>query len=125
MSAVPILVVDDDGNAAQLIRDVLKPQRGFQTSWSATGRSALEELEKRPPGLILLDLMLPDTDGFEVLRTIKSRPETRGIPVVLMTTLTERSVEERALRSGADAFLLKPFSPKALLELARRLCGAS
>jgi cyclic di-GMP phosphodiesterase len=120
-----VLVVDDiDGNA-RLVASVLEPH-GYTVSSTSDGQSALAEIRRTRPDLILLDVMMPGLDGFETCRLLKEDPETRLIPVVLVTALREPHNRIHGFEAGADDFLSKPFNPhelrarvKALVRLKR------
>jgi putative two-component system response regulator len=108
-----VLVVDDiDGNV-QLAALALEPH-GYLVSSVGDGRSALSEVRRSHPDLILLDVMMPGLDGFETCRQLKEDPETRLIPVVLVTALREPHSRIHGLEAGADDFLSKPFNPHEL-----------
>jgi CheY-like chemotaxis protein len=83
---------------------------------------AVVQAKQHQPDLVLLDVALPDHDGFWVCRSLKTGPETSHIPVVMLTAMSLASDREQALEAGADGYIVKPFSPRALLEeLERRL----
>ena len=112
-----ILVVDDDENLRRLVAAYLETE-GFRVTQAADGRAALIELRDRPPALVVLDLMLPGIDGFEVARQIRSESH---LPILM---LTARSSEEDMLQGfdvGADDYLVKPFSPKVLVARVRAI----
>lgn len=100
-----ILVEDDD-----LIRDLYKrqlDQAGFTTEPYPNGNSALEALAKSPYDLAILDIMLPDVNGLEILKRIKSDPQTKNTPVVLLTNLGQDEVVKEGFALGADGYLIK------------------
>jgi putative two-component system response regulator len=108
-----VLVVDDiDGNV-RLAASVLEPH-GYLVSSVGDGQSALLEVRRSHPDLVLLDVMMPGIDGFETCRQLKEDPETRLIPVVLVTALREPHNRIHGLEAGADDFLSKPFNPHEL-----------
>jgi putative two-component system response regulator len=108
-----VLVVDDvDGNV-RLAASVLEPQ-GYVVSSASDGQSALEEIHRAQPDLILLDVMMPGLDGFETCRLLKDNPDTRLIPVVLVTALREPHDRIHGLEAGADDFISKPFNAHEL-----------
>lgn len=108
-----ILVVDDIDTNRLALRHFLRPY-GFQITEAKDGVEALERVAEDPPDLILLDVMMPRKNGLEVCRELKSKPETRLIPVVFMTALDKNQDHVAALEAGADDFLNKPFN-RALL----------
>jgi putative two-component system response regulator len=119
-SHATILVADDNEINRELLSDILVGE-GYKVICAEDGSRAFHEIESRAIDLALLDVMMPGMTGFDVCQSIKSRPETRFIPVVLVTGLT--SVEERirGIRAGADDFLNKPVNSQELLARTRSL----
>ncbi len=107
-SEICILVVDDLPENIQVVKALLEPH-GYDIRTAQNGIEALEFVALTPPDLILLDLVMPGMDGFEVCRRLKQDPETWHIPVVIITGLTDREANVRAVEAGADDFLIKPF----------------
>jgi putative two-component system response regulator len=112
-----VLVVDDLAKNREMLQRSLE-QRGYEVSTAHDGESALEALARESPDIILLDVMMPGMDGFEVCRRIKSNPVTRLTPVVLVTGLGDREDRIRGIEAGADDFLTKP---PVLAELTARV----
>jgi putative two-component system response regulator len=112
-----ILVVDDEAPNRGLVRKVLEPM-GYEIAEAADGEEAVAEISARPPDLVLLDLIMPKMDGYSVLRTIKSDPRTRLIPVVMLTSHDQLVEKIRAVQIGVDDYLVKPFN---LHELTARV----
>ena len=102
-----ILVVDDEDLNLRLIEALLKPQ-GYEVHVAHHGVEALEKIREIPPDLILLDIMMPKMNGFEVARRLREDPETMIIPIVMVTALQDVEDRIRALEVGADDFLTKP-----------------
>jgi putative two-component system response regulator len=115
-----ILVVDDDAANRELLQESLVAE-GLEVVTAPDGRSSLEEFARFKPDLVLLDVNMPFLDGFEVCRRLKSNPETRLTPVVLVTGLTAREDRVRGIKSGADGFLSKPVDQSELLAHVRSL----
>ncbi len=109
-----ILVVDDEANIRQLVRFNLE-REGFMTIEAEDGLSCLEMVNKEKPELIVLDIMIPGKDGLEVCRILKSRPETSGIAVIMLTAKVEEIDTILGLEMGADDYITKPFSPRELV----------
>src|SRR5437899_2939078 len=109
-----VLVVDDDAGLCQLVTRFLS-REGFATSWAPNGTAGLELALAEDYSLIMLDVMMPDTDGFEVLRRIRERSRT---PVLMLTARGDTHDRIRGLEMGADDYLPKPFDPA---ELAARI----
>lgn len=106
-----ILVVDDERRMVGFIRLNLE-QDGFEVIEAYNGTEALERLRDSLPDLILLDVMMPDIDGFEVLRTIR---EISQVPVIMLTAKSEEDDKVKGLELGADDYVTKPFSPRELV----------
>ena len=109
-----ILVVDDEPNIIELARLYLKKE-GYQVEGVGTGSDALSKLDTTHPALIILDLMLPDIDGFEVCRRIRKKSD---VPILMLTARKEDVDKIVGLELGADDYLTKPFNPR---ELAARV----
>jgi len=115
-----ILVADDSETMRTLMTDLL-PAMGYAVITASDGHKAIEEFGRCEPHLVLLDIEMPGLDGCEVCRRIKSHPETRSTPVVLVSGHPDAS--DRAARAGADGFLPKPFLLDDLREWLRALLG--
>ncbi|TVR70512.1 MAG: DNA-binding response regulator [Spirochaetaceae bacterium] len=113
-----ILVVEDEPDILELIRYNLEKE-GYTVEGAVSGEDALELLSIRIPALIILDLMLPGVDGWEVCRRLKTDPERRTIPVMMLTARTEDSDIVTGLDAGADDYVTKPFNPKVLIARVR------
>jgi putative two-component system response regulator len=112
-----ILVVDDEHNNRSLMEDFLTPL-GYEVVLARDGEEALAKVDEAPPDVVLLDVMMPGVDGFAVARTLKSREDTKTIPVVMLTALMDMGSRIRAFELGADDFFTKPV---ALIELKARM----
>ena len=109
-----ILVVEYEPDILEVVRYNLE-QAGFQVSASDNGEAALERIEDNPPELVILDLMLPGVDGFEVCRAIKQQEATKDLPVLILTAKTDEVDRIVGLELGADDYVVKPFSPRELV----------
>jgi two-component system phosphate regulon response regulator PhoB len=118
VAAHKILVVDDEEDILDLVEYNLK-QNNYKVTCVATGEDALEAARSIKPDLILLDLMLPGVDGFEVCRILKKDPDTQEIPVVMLTAKGEDIDVVTGLELGADDYITKPFSPHVLIARVR------
>jgi DNA-binding response OmpR family regulator len=114
-----ILICEDEPTLRELVQAVLGP--GYRYLEAVDGEEALEVAESVVPDLVLLDLMLPGTSGFEVLQAIRAKPALRSTPVIVLTAWTH--VEPAALAAGADRFVTKPFEPDELGAVVRELLG--
>jgi len=106
-----LLIVDDDQELCSLLVEYLTPE-GFAVELLANGAAALERLARSSPDLVVLDVMLPEISGFEVLRRIRA---TSGVPVIMLTARGEEVDRVVGLEMGADDYLAKPFSPRELV----------
>jgi two-component system phosphate regulon response regulator PhoB len=115
-----ILVVEDEAPLVTLLRYNLEGA-GFEVSDAPDGEEALISIAERKPDLILLDWMLPLVSGLEVCRQIRRKPETRDIPIIMLTARGEEEDRIRGLDNGADDYITKPFSPSELLARVRAI----
>ena len=115
-----ILIIDDDARLAAMLSDYLSAN-GFTVATAGSGRSGVEALRRRPPAAVILDVMLPDIDGFETCRQIRAFSD---VPVLMLTAKGEETDRIVGLELGADDYLPKPFNPRELLarlkEILRR-----
>lgn len=122
-----VLLVDDDDDNRELYALVLE-RAGFEVDRAATGAEAIERLSVRPSGIVLMDLAMPEMDGFEATRQIRADPSNARLRIIAFTCFDARSTRERALAAGCDDFLVKPCEPRSLVErvsavAAKRRCG--
>jgi len=117
-----ILLVDDEPEMRFITRKMLE-KAGHTVVEACSGEECLARLEEELPDLILLDVMMPGDDGWEVCRKIKSQDRTRGIPVVMFTVRTEEEDMLESTSSGADAHINKPFERDELLGIISRILG--
>ncbi|MBL7163495.1 MAG: response regulator transcription factor [Anaerolineales bacterium] len=111
----PILIVDDEKRMVRFIRLNLEHD-GFQVIQAFNGKDAIEQVRSSLPSLVLLDVMLPDIDGFQVLQKIR---EFSSVPVIMLTAKGEEDDRVRGLEWGADDYVTKPFSPRELVSRVR------
>jgi CheY-like chemotaxis protein len=118
-----ILVVDDEASVRGMVLASIRVRAThYRVLEAANASEALTQAKQHQPDLVLLDVALPDHDGFWVCRTLKTTPETAHIPVVMLTAMGLSSDRDQALHAGADGYIVKPFSPRALIEeIDRRL----
>ena len=117
MSTPRVLVIEDDDALATLVQYNLEKE-GYDVAVAGDGEEGLVQIDERLPDLVILDWMLPKVSGIEVCRRLRSRPETRNIPIIMLTARGEESDRVRGLDTGADDYLTKPFS---VPELAARI----
>ncbi len=115
-----IMVVDDDPHMVTLLRARLE-QREFNVMCAYSGLQALADLEKQKPDLILLDVIMPEMDGFEVLRRLKAAPETSSIPVILLSARDQLKDISKGYAIGADHYITKPFTNTHLMTVIDHL----
>ena len=104
----PILIVEDDANTARLVQTYLE-REGFATHIAGDGRQALEMFRRHDPQLVILDLMLPEIDGWDVCRRLRSGS---NVPILMLTARQEEIDRIMGLSMGADDYVVKPFSPR-------------
>ena len=117
-----ILVVEDDTDNRRIVVKVLTVQ-GYQVVEAADGIEALAQARTERPDLSLMDLALPNMDGWEATRRLKSDPETRAIPVVALTAFAMRGDEEQARAAGCDDYIPKPARPVSIREVVKKYTG--
>jgi DNA-binding response OmpR family regulator len=115
-----VVLMEDEDDIARLVAHHLDSS-GFRTHRPTRPNSLIADAEKDQPALFILDLMLPELDGFQLCRSIKAHPSLRHIPVLILTARTAAEDRKRALESGADAYVTKPFRPSALIAVVREL----
>jgi CheY-like chemotaxis protein len=113
--SLKILVADDEKDIRKLIAFVLQ-KNGYQVLEAINGAQALQVAYDQKPDIVLLDLMMPQIDGLEVCRRLRLNPNTRKIPILILSAKSQNSDIMNALLLGAVHYLVKPFTPKDLLE---------
>ena len=108
-----VLLVEDEKNIILGVRTCLDAV-GYRVHVEEDGEQALEYIQTRKPDLVLLDLMLPKVDGFEVLKKVKQDDSTKNIPVIVLTAKVSQEDQKRAQDLGADFYMTKPFRPQEL-----------
>lgn len=119
-----ILIIDDEWTI-QLALQARLSARGFSVQLASDGPSGLLAARQYRPDVILLDLRMPDMDGFEVLRRLRSSPETSSIPVIILTANIQDSVKQQARSAGAARFLTKPFESKDIINAIQAVTSTS
>ena len=120
MAKENILIVDDEEDILELIRYYLD-RNNYRIETATFGDEAIAKAKIRLPDLIILDLMLPGTDGYEVCKKLKSDEKTQNIPIIMLTAKNEEEDIISGLELGADDYVTKPFSPKVLVAKVRRI----
>jgi two-component system phosphate regulon response regulator PhoB len=114
-----VLIVDDDPLTRRLVREMLE-LGDFDLEEAGDGPEALERVRVRTPDVIVLDLMMPAMSGYDVCRAVRAMPELAGCAVVILTARTQTEDQELGFASGADDYVVKPFSPLQLIERVKR-----
>lgn len=117
-----VILMEDEDDIARLITHHLE-LAGFRVRRPNRASDLIAEAEKERPILFILDLMLPEIDGFQLCRTVKVHPYLKNVPVLVLTARTGVDDRNRALENGADHYVTKPFKTSALIETVRTLSG--
>lgn len=115
-----ILVVDDETKNLKLVKSMLDPN-SYECLLKKDGREAMKSVESFKPDLMLIDVMMPFMDGFELTQRLKSNVNTKNIPIILITALSDRDARLQGLEAGAEEFVNKPFLKEELLIRVRNL----
>ena len=124
MSKKRILVVEDEESLLKL-ESILLTSKGYSVTGVMDGKAALASINASPPDLVILDVMLPGIDGFEVCRQIKGNPVLQHIPVVMLTAKKSAGDLNLGAEAGADAYLTKPFKSAMVMEVIGNLLAGS
>jgi len=119
VSKKKILIVEDEESLLKL-ESILLTSKGYEVVGATNGQAALDAVKKERPDLVLLDIMLPEIDGFEVCRRIKKDPDTEQIPVIMLTAKKSREDMARGEKVGADWYITKPFKSAMVIETIQR-----
>ena len=110
-----VLIVEDEPNIVLSLKFLMEGA-GFSVRTSGEGAAALKEIEKQPPNIVLLDVMLPDRDGYSICEAIKANPDWQDIRVLMLTAKGRDMDREKGLALGADDYITKPFSTRDLVD---------
>jgi len=113
-----ILIIEDQEDNRRIMRDLLT-SAGYKIIEAVTGQEGVSSAETHRPALILMDIQLPDFDGYEATRRIKANPALRPIPIIAVTSYALSGDDVKAFEAGCDAYVSKPFSPRELLAKIR------
>src|SRR4030042_6643572 len=119
-----ILIVDDDATMVNLLSTILEID-GFQANSALSGKEAFEVLIEDLPDLVLLDIMMPEMDGFEVLARLRADPATKKLPIIMLTARTDDKDIFEGWKRGADDYVTKPFDPRQLVDTIRTVLSKS
>jgi two-component system, cell cycle response regulator DivK len=115
-----ILVVEDHEDNRRIMHDLLTAH-GYKVVEAVTGLEGVRAAERQHPALILMDIQLPEIDGYEATRRIKARPDLKHIPIIIITSYALSGDDLKAYAAGCDEYVSKPFSPRNLLQKIRHL----
>lgn len=117
-----VLLIEDEPNITEAIRFVLS-REGWHVATHANGRDAVETVRTRAPDVVILDVMLPDRSGYDILTDLKADEVLRRLPVLMLTARGQKKERDMALRIGADMFMTKPFSNANVLAAVAALAA--
>ena len=115
-----VLIVEDEESLLKL-ETFLLTIKGFEVIGASTGKMAIEKIGAEAFDLVLLDIMLPDIDGFEVCRQVRNDPRTASVPIIMLSGRNSQSDQERGLICGANSYIVKPFKSAMIIEEIKRL----
>lgn len=118
-----VLVVEDEPNIVLSLEYVIK-KAGYEVRVARDGEEALKAVEEAAPDLILLDVMIPKRDGYDVCQTIRANPAWNDVNIIMLTARGREVEREKGLALGADAYITKPFSTRELTDRLKRVLGA-
>ena len=116
-----ILVVDDTPENIDILVGILG--ESYKVKAAPSGEKALKSAGKRPPDLILLDIMMPEMDGYQVFEQLKANPATANIPIVFVTGKSEDAEQEKGMAMGAKGYLTKPVEPEKVITMVNEILG--
>jgi DNA-binding response OmpR family regulator len=119
-AAPRVLIVDDDPVILRLLQINFRLE-GYEVDTATRGEEALERARSDRPDVVVLDVMMPGIDGWEVCRRLKETPEARNIPIIFLSARAQDEDRERGYALGVDEYVTKPFDPSHLVEIVRRL----
>ncbi len=119
-----VLIVDDESYIVTSLSYVMK-NAGFEVDSAGDGEEALEKVKAKAPDLVILDIMMPKLDGFEVCKQIRANPDWNSVRIIMLTAKGRDSEREKGLELGADDYLTKPFSTRDILQRAKDMLAAA
>ena len=117
-----VLVVDDEPNIVMSLRFLME-REGFAVEVASSGKAAVAALDRAPADLVLLDVMIPELDGFEVCQRIRARPAWQDTKIVMLTAKGREVERDKGIALGADAYVTKPFSTRELVAKVKKMLG--
>jgi DNA-binding response OmpR family regulator len=122
MSAPAILLVDDEPNIVMSLEFLMR-KNGYQVGIARNGTEALAAISQTPYDLVLLDVMMPDVDGYQVCRQLRQRPDRAATKVIFLSAKSQPADVQKGYDAGADLYIPKPFSTRQLMQKVRELLG--
>lgn len=117
-----VLLAEDEPNIVESLTFLLE-RAGFEVKVESNGRQALDTALAEPPDVLVLDVMLPGLDGYEIVRQLRGDQRSSAIPIIMLTAKGQREDRETAMECGADVFMTKPFANAEIIEAVRRLAN--
>ena len=117
-----ILVIEDEPSATRLVGYILE-QEGYQVDTAANGLEGIRKIQEEEVDLVILDVMLPGLDGFEVCYRVRAEPRTAGLPIIMLSAKVQEIDKATGLRAGANEYLTKPADPDEVLAAVKALLG--
>lgn len=117
-----VLIIDDSNSMRQMIRFTLE-EDGYQVEEAVNGLDGTRKLDTFKPELIITDIHMPEMDGIEFINRTRQHSSFKFTPIIVLTTESEKEMQEKGKKAGATAWLVKPFSPEALLETVKKVAG--
>lgn len=122
MASRRVLIVEDEPHIVELLSFILDVE-GFEVAAATDGEAAMQTLQRDRPDVVVLDLMLPRKNGFEVLKQIKADPQLKSIPIIVLTAKGQAQDRRLAEEMGVDSFMTKPFANRDVIDEIRRLAN--
>ncbi|GAA4498380.1 hypothetical protein GCM10023172_15220 [Hymenobacter ginsengisoli] len=122
MSTPAILLVDDEPNIVMSLEFLMR-KNGYQVGIARNGTEALAAISQTPYDLVLLDVMMPDVDGYQVCRRLRQRPDRTATKVIFLSAKSQPADVQKGYDAGADLYIPKPFSTRQLMQKVRELLG--
>jgi DNA-binding response OmpR family regulator len=124
-SPLTILIVEDQDDLRSLLIDIMERMGGFHTVGAADGLAGLEAVMQHLPDCVIVDVLMPQLDGFQFVQAMRGDPQTATIPLIVLTALAQESNQFRGMALGADKYLLKPARPAQLIAAVREVLAIS
>jgi len=118
-----VLIIDDEENVLNLVSATLGYDQRFDIAVARNGQEALKAAKNEVPDLVILDMLMPIMDGFQVCQALKKDPQTAHVKVIMLTAMAQEADKGKAIAAGADRYITKPFSPTKLLDIVEEILG--